>query len=91
MHRPVRRRRGRRLLRRSALDPFAEHNGYRPAPESSTYDDGFVERYRTAQLERIARIDERARAHVAEALDARTKIKAGTATSRTGTAPEPPA
>ena len=73
-----------------ALDPFAEHNGYRPAPESATYDDGFVERYRTAQVERIARIDERARAHVAAALDARTKIKAGTATvaerHRAGTA-----
>ena len=62
-----------------ALDPFAAHNGYHPAPESSSYDPEFVERYRAAQLVRIARIDERARAHVAEALDARRKIKAGTA------------
>jgi hypothetical protein len=71
-----------------ALDPFAAHNGYRPAPESSAYDPDFVSRYRAAQLERIARIDERARAHVAEALDARRKIKAGTAVDhhRAGTA-----
>jgi hypothetical protein len=73
-----------------ALDPFAAHNGYRPAPESSTYAPDFVERYRAAQLDRIARIDERARAHVAEALDARRKVKAGTASAgdrhRAGTA-----
>src|SRR4051794_35481985 len=71
-----------------ALDPFAAHNGYRPAPESSGYDPEFVERYRAAQLVRITRIDERARAHVAEALEARRKIKAGTAVDhhRAGTA-----
>ncbi|MBC3191274.1 alpha/beta hydrolase [Pseudonocardia sp. C8] len=73
-----------------ALDPFAEHNGYRPAPDSSSYPPGFVERYRAAQLDRVARIDERARAHVAEARDARTRVKAGGATPddrrRAGTA-----
>jgi hypothetical protein len=73
-----------------ALDPFAERNGYRPAPESSTYSDEFVERYRAAQLARVARIDERARAHVAEALGARRKVKAGSASAaerrRAGTA-----
>ncbi len=73
-----------------ALDPFSEHNGHRPAPESSAYPAEFVERYRAAQLARIARIDECARAHVSEALDARRKVKAGTATAadrhRAGTA-----
>ena len=61
----------------SALDPFAEHNGYRPSPESSSYPAEFIERYRAAQLDRIARIDERARAHIAEAIEARKKVKAG--------------
>lgn len=65
-----------------ALDPFAERNGYRPAPESSSYEPEFVQRYRAAQLERVARIDELARAHVAEALDARRKIRAGVAVDR---------
>ncbi|GEL17646.1 hypothetical protein [Pseudonocardia asaccharolytica] len=72
------------------LDPFAEANGYRPAPESSSYAPAFVERYRAAQLQRVARIDRAARAAVAEALDARRSVKAGTATAedrrRAGTA-----
>lgn len=74
----------------AALDPFAEHNGFRPAPESSSYPPEFVRRYRAAQLDRIARIDERARAHITEALDARTKVKAGAGSTevrrRAGTA-----
>jgi hypothetical protein len=61
----------------SSLDPFGEQNGYRPAPESSAYTPEFVERYRAAQRERIARIDEKARAYVAEALSARKAIKSG--------------
>jgi hypothetical protein len=73
-----------------ALDPFAEQNGYRPAPHSSTYPPEFVERYRTAQLERIARIDEKARGYVAEALAARKAMKAGSGSAavrrRAGTA-----
>jgi hypothetical protein len=73
-----------------ALDPFAEENGYRPAPESSAYPPEFVERYRAAQLERVARIDERARAYVAEALAARKAVKAGNGSAedrrRAGTA-----
>ncbi|MBP2371057.1 alpha/beta hydrolase [Pseudonocardia parietis] len=72
------------------LDPFAEHNGHRPVPESSAYPAEFVERYRAAQLARIARIDERARSHVSEARDARRKVKDGNATAadrhRAGTA-----
>ncbi|MGD9525705.1 alpha/beta hydrolase [Pseudonocardia sp.] len=60
-----------------ALDPFAPENGYRPAPESSSYAPAFVARYRAAQRQRVARIDETARAHVAEALAARRAVKAG--------------
>lgn len=65
-----------------ALDPFDERNGYRPAPESSGYSPEFVQRYRAAQLERVARIDARAREHVAETLAARSggdRRRAGTA------------
>jgi hypothetical protein len=43
------------------LDPYSQANGFRPAPESSSYAPEFVERYRTAQRERVARIDARAR------------------------------
>jgi hypothetical protein len=73
-----------------ALDPFDEANGHRPAPESSSYSGEFVERYRAAQLDRIARIDATAREHVAESLAARKALKAGTGTAadrrRAGTA-----
>lgn len=73
-----------------SLDPFDARNGYRPAPESSSYAPDFVTRYRTAQLDRVARIDAVARAHVEEAAEARAKVKAGTATAadrrRAGTA-----
>lgn len=73
-----------------SLDPFDENNGYRPAPQSATYTDEFVSRYRAAQLDRIARIDAVARAHVEEAAEVRAKIKAGKATAaekhRAGTA-----
>jgi hypothetical protein len=72
------------------LDAFDERNGYRPAPESSGYSAVFLERYRRAQLERVARIDERAREQVAEALAARKAVKAGGASAaqrnRAGTA-----
>lgn len=73
-----------------ALDPFSEANGYRPAPESSSYDPEFVERYRAAQLERVARIDQRARDAIDAALAARRRLKAGEGTAddrrRAGTA-----
>ncbi|GAB11561.1 hypothetical protein GOARA_078_00100 [Gordonia araii NBRC 100433] len=57
------------------LDPFAEANGFVPAPEPSAYDPAFVERYRAAQRDRIARIDVEAKARVAEADDARRRFK----------------
>lgn len=48
------------------LDPFSGANGFRPAPESSSYDDAFVERYRAAQADRVRRLDAVARAAVEE-------------------------
>jgi hypothetical protein len=58
-----------RFSRDPELDPYAAHNGFSPA--GSRYEPAFVERYRAAQEARVARIDERAREAVADALQAR--------------------
>ncbi|MBB3035920.1 hypothetical protein [Hoyosella altamirensis] len=60
----------------SELDPFSPANGFAPPGESSTYTTDFIARYRTAQAERIARIDAEAKARVALADEARTRFKA---------------
>ena len=57
------------------LDPFSPDNGFRPAPESSKYSTDFVDRYRSAQRDRIARIDAEARALAAESDAARARFK----------------
>lgn len=59
------------------LDPFSPEHGFRPAPESSHYDAGFVAHYRAAQAARIARIDERAAELVARTATARADHKTG--------------
>lgn len=59
------------------LDAFDPRNGFRPAPEASTYDAEFLGRYRAAQAERIARIDARALDLVAGARAANRRYKAG--------------
>jgi hypothetical protein len=73
-----------------SLDPFSVDNGYRPPPESSSYGEPFVERYRAAQIERIARIDARARAAIDDSLTARRRVRSGEAAAddrrRAGTA-----
>jgi len=61
------------LSRDPELDPFAPENGFRPAPESSSYSAEFVVRYRAAQAERVRRIDARAAALVAAAAAARAE------------------
>jgi hypothetical protein len=46
------------------LDPYSTANGFRTAPESSSYTPEFVARYREGQRDRVARIDARARERV---------------------------
>lgn len=59
------------------LFPFSAANGY--ADTGATYAPEFVARYRTAQKERVARIDAHARALLAARLGARKAIEAGAA------------
>lgn len=40
-----------------ALDPYRPANGFRAAPDPSTYTDDFIATYRAAQRDRVARID----------------------------------
>lgn len=64
-----------------ALDPFSEANGFDPAACSARYEPAFVERYRAAQRERVARIDQRARGLIQARQEARRKVKAGSASA----------
>jgi len=48
------------------LDVYAPGNGFREPPAPSTYPPDFVARVRDAQVERVRRIDDRARALVAD-------------------------
>jgi hypothetical protein len=57
------------------LDPFNPANGFMAAPRSSHYDPGFIELYRQAQHDRIARIDAEARLRAVEASQARQAFK----------------
>lgn len=59
----------------NALDPYAPDNGFAPPPDSSTYSEDFVHHYRTAQRERIERIDTVARERVAEAREANARFR----------------
>lgn len=58
------------------LDPFNPRNGFAEPGTSSTYTPEFVERYRKAQVARVQRIDQLARAHVEEAQAANRAFKA---------------
>ncbi|GHE11669.1 alpha/beta hydrolase [Klenkia taihuensis] len=59
------------------LDPWSPANGFAAPGTSASYDPAFVERYRAAQLARVARIDEHAAALVQEATTARARAADG--------------
>ncbi|MFB7719078.1 alpha/beta hydrolase [Nocardia sp. NPDC056100] len=55
----------------ASLNPFDPGNGFAEPPHASQYSPEFVERYRRAQRERVARLDDIARTHIAETERAR--------------------
>jgi hypothetical protein len=57
------------------LSVFSKENGFRRAPESSSYAPEFLARYRAAQRARVERIDATARALVAAKSEARKRLK----------------
>jgi hypothetical protein len=59
------------------LDMFSAANGFREPPESSSYDQDFLARYRGAQRDRVMRIDERMRGVLAEKAELRRRGKNG--------------
>ncbi|MBC3193346.1 alpha/beta hydrolase [Pseudonocardia sp. C8] len=63
------------------LDPFDAANGFAEPPASSSYAPEFLERYRAAQRDRVARIDAVAREHLARTAEARAAFKRGGAAS----------
>nr|WP_206668170.1 alpha/beta hydrolase [Pseudomonas caspiana] len=57
------------------LDPFSEANGFRLPPDSASYSADFIDRYRVAQRQRVARIDAHARDLVERRQVARIRLK----------------
>jgi hypothetical protein len=60
-----------------SLFPFIAENGYKRPPESARYSPEFLQRYRQAQRERVARIDARAKASIEDRLRARGAAREG--------------
>jgi hypothetical protein len=56
------------------LDLFSARNGFLEPPTSSKYSEDFLSRYDSAQRDRVARIDERARQMIAARRDARARF-----------------
>jgi pimeloyl-ACP methyl ester carboxylesterase len=63
----------------TAADPawnmYNPANGYRPFPKESSYDRAWLTGYREKQRERTARLDEIARAYIADHRDARARMR----------------
>lgn len=59
------------------LDPFSKANGFDVDAGRGHYAPDFIERYRAGQIERVARIDARAKAMLRTKHEARTRVKAG--------------
>jgi hypothetical protein len=57
------------------LDPYDPANGFAEPPTSSSYSAEFLQRYRAAQRDRVARIDAVAKVSLARAAEARAAFK----------------
>ena len=74
LHRSVRRRRERRAVGHARTGPAGARQ-WLPARRPRRYAPAFVERYREAQRQRVARLDEQARRMIAERMQARAALE----------------